>query len=274
MAECLYQSYDDNGIALKQLLSDYEQLLIDENIIEDASGKSYRKAFENLLDDKIIKSPSKLFLVEFSKLKSLDVEKRAKCIEETQKDSLKYDYSKFIKFQDVMSQAEGMDAGNSALSRLILTTLTDEDLELYFYKIVTYALMQSIDTNSGIAKKLPEVEDTKYSENDLNNALSIHLNAKSEAIIEENIIDLKEIQPLVVKYLKNNPSTAIISISFDKDTLYQTYIAAQNEVIAAYNFVRNELAQEKYNTSFDKLNKSQADDIISLCPKRLIENQN
>lgn len=274
MADCLFQSYEDKGEALQKLLSDHEQLLIDENILEDSSGKSYRKAYENQMNSKNIKLPSKLFMNEFSKLKSLDVDKRAKCIEDTQKDSLKYDYSKFSKFQSIMAETEGMSVSNPVIGKRLHFTLSDEDLELDFYKIVTYAIMQTIDAESGIKRKLPEIEEKQYSETDLNNAFKIHVNSDSETVIDDKVVDLKKIKSQVVAYLKTSTSTPIISLTVERETLYQTYIAVQNEIVAAYNFVRNELAQDKYNTTYDKLTKEQAEEIRIVYPKNLIEGNN
>ena len=273
MMECLYQSYDDKGLSLKTLLTNHEQLLIDENILEDGSGQSYLKALEHQLNSKTIKLPSQFFLEEFSKLKSLDVNKRSKCIQDTQKDSLNYDFTSFSKFQKVMSQTESMRAGSPEVARLILTQLKDEDLELKLYKIVFYTIMQSIEKKSGIKRKLPEIEDKQYSEKDLSNALKIHLNDRSKTTINGEELDIKKIKQRVVAYLKKFKSTAIISVSNERETLYSSYISVQNEIIAAYNQVRNELAQKRFGTSYLELTKEQAQEIKVIYPQNLIEGQ-
>ena len=47
--ECLYQSYEDNGIAFKKAMQDFEQVLISEEILKDRSGKGYRGLFEKIV---------------------------------------------------------------------------------------------------------------------------------------------------------------------------------------------------------------------------------
>ena len=41
--ECVYRSYEDDGVKLAKLISDYENLLVNEGILKDNTGSSYRK---------------------------------------------------------------------------------------------------------------------------------------------------------------------------------------------------------------------------------------
>ena len=48
----------------------------------------------------------------------------------------------------------------------------------------------------------------------------------------------------------DNPDKAIISLKNERETTYKTYIAVQNELVAAYNELRNIRAQAQYGMSF------------------------
>lgn len=89
---------------------------------------------------------------------------------------------------------------------------------------------------------------------------------------ELDIRDLKEKAKEFIKNANNDPPTMparyqkefdllgtmeytkehVISVGNDVDTQYQAYIDVQNELVAAYNELRNELAQDKFGKSFDE----------------------
>jgi hypothetical protein len=51
----------------------------------------------------------------------------------------------------------------------------------------------------------------------------------------------------------DHPDKAIISMKHDRETSYDKYIEVQNELVAAYNFLREREAQRLYNRSFQSM---------------------
>lgn len=69
------------------------------------------------------------------------------------------------------------------------------------------------------------------------------------------------------------PVTAshVVSIQNDATTSYKAYIAVQNEVVKAYNELREEGAKKYFNTSYKELTEEQQKQISSLYPQRISE---
>jgi len=63
----------------------------------------------------------------------------------------------------------------------------------------------------------------------------------------------------------------VISLRNDMDTKYGTYIAVQNELVAAINELREELAKEHFGKSYADLNKDQQDAVRDIYPSRISE---
>src|SRR5690606_6577005 len=53
-----------------------------------------------------------------------------------------------------------------------------------------------------------------------------------------------------VQESSDNPSIAIISLKNDRETKYGTYITVQNELVGAYNDLRNREAQRLFKRDF------------------------
>jgi hypothetical protein len=51
----------------------------------------------------------------------------------------------------------------------------------------------------------------------------------------------------------DNPAKAIISLQNDRGTSYETYIKVQNELVAAYNELREQLSIQQFGKSYEFL---------------------
>lgn len=69
------------------------------------------------------------------------------------------------------------------------------------------------------------------------------------------------------------PVTAahVVSIQNDATTSYKAYIAVQNEVVRAYNELREEGARKYFNSSYAELTEEQQKQIQDLYPQRISE---
>ncbi len=78
-------------------------------------------------------------------------------------------------------------------------------------------------------------------------------------ITEEHLLELQNIG----NYCKgkrnpessDNPDKAVISVQNDRLTSYKMYIAVQNELVAAYNFLRDRESQRLYGWKFTEKTK-------------------
>jgi len=270
--DCSYQSFSDNGKEFRTLISDYENLLINEKILADNSGKSYRQVLQKIADGKKFdKVPSKFFSVELQKIEKPDSEKAQECQKIIVKDSASYNMSKLKGLEQAIANAQNSnDIQPSLVAKDILKVLTEEDFEIDFYKLRTFLLFSIIDTNSGINRRLPEIEKNQ-AEYDLTNALKIILDNKSEIYINDKKVTIIALKEIVRNYELKNKSESIISLKADRGTMYRTYIDVQNAIVGEINHLRDKLAKEKYNTELDKLTKEQLSEIKKVYPQKLVE---
>ena len=60
----------------------------------------------------------------------------------------------------------------------------------------------------------------------------------------------------------------VISLRCDRGSSYKAYLAVQNELVAAYNELRDELAQEKWQKNYADLNEDQQKAIREIYPQK------
>ncbi|MDX1272199.1 biopolymer transporter ExbD [Bizionia paragorgiae] len=152
--------------------------------------------------------------------------------------------------------------------------------DIAFLLLIFFLVTTDIATDSGLNRKLPPmiedvVDPPKIKER---NIFQINVNRANQIFLkadgEERLIGLKDLRAAAVKFLDNgggtgvdackrcqgakNPNSsdnfdkAIVSLSNDRLTKYKTYIAVQNEIIAAYN----ELRDREFRRDFPNLQMS------------------
>ena len=134
--------------------------------------------------------------------------------------------------------------------------------DIAFLLLIFFLVTTTIETDSGISRKLPPIEE---SEEDVvikqKNIFTVLLNGKDQLLVEDELMDLQDLRSAAIEFLDNgggtgedacdycngrrdpassdNPEKAIISLKNDRETSYKIYIAVQNELVAAYNVLRN-----------------------------------
>jgi len=63
----------------------------------------------------------------------------------------------------------------------------------------------------------------------------------------------------------------VISLQNDRGTNYQVYIDVQNELVAAYNDLRNQISKEKFGKLYEDLNEDQSKAVRMIYPQKISE---
>ena len=116
------------------------------------------------------------------------------------------------------------------------------------------------------------------------NIFTVVVNKNNQLLVEESLTDIKDLRGLAVDFLDNgggsgeeacdycqgskdrsssdNPEKAIISLKNDRETDYKVYISVQNELVAAYNELRDREFTRLYpseNMSYVEADKKYSD---------------
>ena len=136
--------------------------------------------------------------------------------------------------------------------------------DIAFLLLIFFLVTTTIEKDSGLNRKLPPIEeDIDPPIIKQRNIFTVLLNGKDQLLVEEELMEIKDLRAAAVEFLDNNgdgtctycqgakntsssdnPDKAIISLKNDRETSYATYISVQNELVAAYNVLRNRRALE------------------------------
>ncbi len=146
--------------------------------------------------------------------------------------------------------------------------------DIAFLLLIFFLVTTTIQTDQGINRKLPPIDETNQEPPPVKekNIFTVLVNKNDQLLVEDQLMDLKDLRQAAIDFLDNggdgscayckgernpvssdNPDKAIISLQNDAETSYEAYIAVQNELVAAYYFLRDRECQARYGKTFREL---------------------
>lgn len=176
--------------------------------------------------------------------------------------------------------------------------------DIAFLLLIFFLVTTTMDTDTGLIRKLPPPpEDLLEPPPPIKqrNIFEILVNANDQLLVEGEYMQVTELREKAKEFIKSgvgNPnmpefkeeqidglglypvSKQIISLQNDNGTSYDMYIKVQNELVAAYNELRNEFAQQKFGKTYQELlqqagaseaAEQQLDAVKKVYPQRISE---
>lgn len=169
--------------------------------------------------------------------------------------------------------------------------------DIAFLLLIFFLITTSMDTDRGLARRLPAPPEKDQQDKDIivkeRNVLAVRLNSNDQLMVGSDYISIKQLRERVKEFIANPyndeklpekhakdipffgnvmiTENHVISLQNDRGTSYQAYIDVQNELVAAYNELRNELSQEKWQKDYNQLDEEQQKAVREYYPQKISE---
>ena len=169
--------------------------------------------------------------------------------------------------------------------------------DIAFMLLIFFLITTSMDTDRGLARRLPPPPENDQQKDDViikeRNVLQVRLNKDDQLMCGQDYIDIKQLkekakefivnpyddEKLPEKHRKNIPLLGdcmitekhVISVQNDVGTSYKAYIDVQNELVAAYNELRDELGKAKFGKTYAQCSEDEQKAIRDYYPQKISE---
>lgn len=161
--------------------------------------------------------------------------------------------------------------------------------DISFLLLIFFLVTTTMDVDSGIVRRLPPPPDPTADIPIINerNVFNILVNKNDRLFIDNRWGDIRTLRAETKEFLANPSnrddlsekkletipflgeypvSKGIISLKNDRGTSYEMYIQVQNELTAAVNELRDELAKQKFGKRFSEITDQ---DVVSAIQKAI-----
>ncbi len=151
--------------------------------------------------------------------------------------------------------------------------------DIAFLLLIFFLVTTTMEKDKGIARQLPPIQDSNIIPPKIKkkNLFIVLVNKNDQLLVNERSMELKDLREAAIEFLDNggatssspdyckyckgkrsisssdNPNKAVISVQNDRLTSYNTYIAVQNELVAAYNSLRNRESKRLYGWEYTEI---------------------
>ena len=170
--------------------------------------------------------------------------------------------------------------------------------DIAFLLLIFFLITTSMDTDMGLARQLPPMPDEEEQINDEikikeRNILKIMINRHNELMYDDEVIPVNKLREKAKEFIanpyneNNKPEKQVvqvpyfgdymvtknhvISVANDGDTSYRVYFEVQNELVAAYNELRDEISLEKWQKKYNALSEDQQKAVRMIYPQKISE---
>jgi len=178
---------------------------------------------------------------------------------------------------------------------------TSSTADISFMLLIFFLVTTSMDTDMGLARRLPQPPDENQEEAQVDiksrNIMYVRLNSEGQLWMKDetfsDYVDISILRQRVKDFVKNEQNFSkwpekhvknidllgrcfvtdkhVISVQTARDTPYNAYFQVQNELVAAYNELRNELSKEKFGRTWDNLTTEEKDAVRQYYPQNISE---
>ena len=171
--------------------------------------------------------------------------------------------------------------------------------DIAFMLLIFFLTTTSMNTDKGLARRLPPPPDPAMKKQDdlkvkERNLLQVRINKDNQLMVGSEYLEVSQLKAkakefianpnddanLPEKHVKNIPllggdvmvtENHVISVTNDVGTTYQAYIDVQNELVAAYNELRNEAAKANFGKDYAECDDDQKKAIRDFIPQKISE---
>jgi len=156
--------------------------------------------------------------------------------------------------------------------------------DIAFLLLIFYLVTTTMDTDKGINRKLPPIDDELVQDPPPikeRNIFTVLVNSNDQLLVEDEYLEISELRAKAMEFIDNNgdgscefckgygvstssdnPDKAVISLQNDRGTSYGMYVKVQNELVAAYEDLRERYAEEEYGRSYRGMDPEEDEEII------------
>jgi biopolymer transport protein ExbD len=169
--------------------------------------------------------------------------------------------------------------------------------DIAFLLLIFFLVTTTMNVDTGLARMLPPMpEEDQPLDNQpevkQRNVFTVLVNKSDRLLVEGQPMDVTSLREKAKEFVVNpkddinlsenaptevdffgvvNVSKGVISLQNDRGTSYNMYMKVQNELVAAYNELREELSRRHFNKPYKDLNEEQQKAVQKVYPQRISE---
>lgn len=169
--------------------------------------------------------------------------------------------------------------------------------DIAFLLLIFWLTTTTMDADKGLQRRLPPMPDENQKEQtdakiNRRNIIQVKISQSDRIFAGGQVIDVSQVKDKIIEFITNPSnneslseremtdipgfgqyavSQGVVSLQNDRGTSYDSYIRVQNEIVKAFNEIRDNFALQNYGKKYAFLDETKQDIVRKIVPQSLSE---
>ncbi len=168
--------------------------------------------------------------------------------------------------------------------------------DISFLLLIFWLTTTTMVNDKGLQRRLPPMPDENQKQEDVKvnrrNIIQVKINSNDRIFAAGQIMDISQVKDKVIEFVTNPTndetmpekemkniegygeypvSKGVVSLQNDRGTSYDAYLRVQNELVKAFNEIRNDFSMKTYGKNYDALDEDQQKIVREAIPQSISE---
>jgi biopolymer transport protein ExbD len=173
---------------------------------------------------------------------------------------------------------------------------TTSSADIAFLLLIFFLVSTTMDVDKGIQRRLPPMPDEKQKQQDVKvnrrNIVVVRINSQDRILAGGTPMDVTQVKDKIKEFIINPAnseslpekemkdiegfgqcavSKGVVSLQNDRGTSYSAYLRVQNEIVKAFNEIRDEFAMANYGSKYADLDEDKQKIVREAVPQSISE---
>lgn len=168
--------------------------------------------------------------------------------------------------------------------------------DIAFLLLIFWLTTTSMDADKGLQRRLPPMPEENQKQEDVKvnrrNIMQVKINTSDRILAGSQPVDISQVKDKVIEFVINPAnseslpekemtdipgfgqypvSKGVVSLQNDRGTSYDVYLKVQNEIVKAFNEIRDDFAVQNYGKKYALLDEEKQEIVRKAVPQNISE---
>lgn len=150
---------------------------------------------------------------------------------------------------------------------------TTSTADISFMLLIFFLVTTNMDIDKGLTRQLPKADKQEQQESFVTKGttMAIKITPDNKVLVDGKPFAINRLRGSVEAFVSRVGKRHLITLASDPASSYDVYFHVQNELVAAYNSLRDKTAQRMYGRNYNALTQTEKDKVKDACPQRIAE---
>lgn len=150
---------------------------------------------------------------------------------------------------------------------------TTSTADISFMLLIFFLVTTNMDVDKGLQRQLPPYNKAESQESFVTRGtvMNLTITSRNQLLVDGSPSPMDGLDKKIEVFVNRVGKKHLIKVSVDPQASYDNYFQLQNQMVSAYNHLRDQTARRLFGRAYSSLPQVRKDQVKDACPQRIAE---